>query len=143
MSAELRGGRRRIATVLVASLGLVTLLYLLVNFAYIRARGLGGIAGTDVVAADLAERAAGAGGAVLISFLVAVSALTSANGTSITAAPPTYALGSRFPQLGWLGRGSPGGHTPRNALLVPRATAEPKNVSEGTLVAVRDHLGEG
>src|SRR3546814_11173190 len=78
MSAELRGGRRRIATVLVASLGLVTLLYLLVNFAYIRALGLGGIAGTDVVAADLAERAAGSGGAVLISFLVAFSALTSA-----------------------------------------------------------------
>src|SRR3546814_16929616 len=82
MSAELRGGRRRIATVLVASLGLVTLLYLLVNFAYIRALGPGGIAGTAVVAADLAERAAGSGGAVLNSFLVAVSALTSAHCTS-------------------------------------------------------------
>src|SRR3546814_4089936 len=95
MSAELLGGRRRIATVLVASLGLVTLLYLLVNFAYIRALGLGGIAGTDVVAADLAERAAGSGGAVLISFLVAVSALTSANGPSITGARTTYAQSGR------------------------------------------------
>src|SRR3546814_10004722 len=122
MSAELRGGRRRIATVLVASLGLVTLLYLLVNFAYIRALGLGGIAGTDVVAADLAERAAGSGGAVLISFLVAVSALTSATGTSITGARTTYALGSSFAQLGWLGRWSPGGHTTRNDLLDRQST---------------------
>lgn len=123
MSAELRGGRRRIAIVLVASLGLVTVLYLLVNFAYVRALGLGGIAGTDVVAADLAERAAGSVGAVLISLLVAISALTSANGTSITGARTTYALGGSFRQLSWLGRWSPGGHTPRNALLVQGAIA--------------------
>src|SRR3546814_11714132 len=99
MSAELRGGRRRIATVLVASLGLVTLLYLLVNFAYIRALGLGGIAGTDVVAADLAERAAGSGGAVLTSFLIAVSPPTSANGPPTPRSPATYALGSSCAQL--------------------------------------------
>src|SRR3546814_6472493 len=51
------------------------------------------------------------------------SALTSANGTSITGARTTYALGSSFAQLCWLGRWSPGGHTPRNALLVQGAIA--------------------
>ncbi|WP_243444762.1 APC family permease [Sphingosinicella humi] len=123
LSAELRGGRRRIAGVLVGSLVLVTLLYLLVNFAYLRALGLGGVAGSDAVAADLMERAVGPAGAVLISLLVAVSALTSANATSITGARTTYALGRNFPQLRWLGRWKMRGETPGNALLAQAAIA--------------------
>ncbi|HEX8258490.1 MAG TPA: amino acid permease [Allosphingosinicella sp.] len=123
LSAELRGGRRRIATVLVGSLAFVTLLYLLVNWAYLRALGLGGIAASDAVAADMVRPVAGAAGVAAISLLVAIAALTSANATAITGARTTYALGRSFPRLRWLGRWHAASGTPRNALLFQGAVA--------------------
>lgn len=117
LSAELKGGPRRIAGALIASLVIVTLLYMLVNLAYLRALGLPGMAETDAVAADLMRRAFGDGGAVAISLLVAVSALTSANATAITGARTTHAIGRTYPALGWLGRWTAGRETPGNALI--------------------------
>jgi amino acid transporter len=123
LSAELRGSRRRIAIVLAASLGLVTLLYLLVNIAYLRALGLQGIAASEAVAADMIRPLAGSAGAAAISLLVAIAALTSANATAITGARTTYALGRSFPRLGWLGRWHSESGTPRNAFLFQGAVA--------------------
>ncbi|MFX4601172.1 amino acid permease, partial [Acinetobacter baumannii] len=78
VSAEVRG-TRRLVWALFVSIGAITALYLLVNFAYWRGLGLSGMAGSDVVAADLMRRAVGDGGGRLISLLIALSALTSAN----------------------------------------------------------------
>lgn len=123
LSAELRGARRRIAGVLVSSLGFVTLLYLLVNLAYLRILGLGGIQRSDAVAARMAELVAGPGAAAAISLLVAVAALTSANATAITGARTTYQLGRDFRQLRWLGQWNRDRGTPQNALLFQGAVA--------------------
>jgi APA family basic amino acid/polyamine antiporter len=117
VSAELRDARRRIAWVLVASLLIVTALYLLVNLAFLRGLGLGGIAGSDAVAAELMRRAFGPAGAAAISLIVAIAALTSANATAITGARTAFAVGRTFPALGWLGKWSAGRDTPGNALL--------------------------
>lgn len=122
LSAELRAGKRRMAAVLVGSLTLVTLLYLFVNLAYLKALGLQGIAASNAVAADMIRPVAGPAGAAAISLLVAVAALTSANATAITGARTTYALGRNFRQLNWLGRWSEGG-TPRHALVFQGAVA--------------------
>lgn len=123
VSAELRDARRRIAPVMIASLGIVTLLYLLVNWAYLRALGLDGIAGSETVAAEVMARAFGPAGTTAISLMVAVAALTSANATAITGARTSYALGRAFPRLGWLGRWDPERDTPGNALLLQGAIA--------------------
>lgn len=123
VTAELRNARRRIAWVLSASLALVTLLYVLVNFAYLRALGLAGIAGSDAVAADVMRLALGEGGAVAISLLVAIAALTSANATAITGARTAHALGQSVPALGWLGRWDGGRETPGNALIAQAGIA--------------------
>ena len=123
LSAELKGERRRIAAVLVGSLGFVTLLYFLVNLAYLRALGLGGIAASDAVAADMVQLFAGPAGAVAISLLVAVAALTSANATAITGARTTYQLGCNFRQLSWLGCWNKQRGTPQNALIFQGAAA--------------------
>lgn len=123
LSAEIRDGRRRIAGVIVGSLVAVMLLYLLVNWAYIRVLGLSGVAGSDAVAADLMERAVGPAGTAAISLLVAVAALTSANATAITGARTTYALGLSFPRLNWLAKWDSTRNTPLNALLTQAAIA--------------------
>jgi amino acid transporter len=60
LSAELKG-ERTIVRALVASIGIITVLYLLVNVAYLRALGLAGTARSEAVAADVVRLALGEG----------------------------------------------------------------------------------
>jgi amino acid transporter len=63
-------------------------------------------------------RAFGEGAAGLISVLVAISALTTANATVFTGARSSYAFGRDFPAFSALGRWNASTGTPVNALLV-------------------------
>lgn len=117
VSAELRGDRRNMMRVLVLSLAFLTALYVLVNFAYLRALGLAGTAQAGAVAADVMRLAFGNRGAAVISVLIAISALTSANATVFTGARSNYALGRNFAPFAWLGRWSPRADAPTNALI--------------------------
>ena len=123
MSAELKDSRRRMAPVLIFSLLLITLLYVGANAAYIRALGLAGVAASTAVAADVMRLAFGPAGVVLISAMIAISALTSANATMFTGARTAYALGCDFRQLSFLGCWTEKSETPGNALLVQGAAA--------------------
>ena len=123
ISAELRDARRRIAPVMVGSLALVTVLYLLANLAYLRVLGLGGVAATETVAADVLDRAFGAPGVLLMSALVAIATLTSANATLITGARTAYAIGEAHPRLALLGRWNSRTGTPEIAVLAQGAAA--------------------
>jgi amino acid transporter len=123
ISAEVKDSRRRMGRLMVAGLGLVTLLYLLVNLAYLNVLGLGGLARSDAVAAQVMRIALGEPGVVLISLVVGVAALTSANATAITGARSACALGRSFRQLSWLGHWHRGRETPQNAILVQAAIA--------------------
>lgn len=123
VSAEVENPRRNIARALLLSIGFITGLYLLVNWAFLRGLGLEGLAASDAAAADLMRRAAGEGGARFVSVLVVVSALTSANATVITGARTNYALGRDFRLFDFLGRWHERAHTPTNALLVQGAIA--------------------
>jgi basic amino acid/polyamine antiporter, APA family len=118
VSAELRDVRRNMVRVLLLSILLITVLYLLINWAYLHALGLGGTAQAEQVAAAVMNRAFGAPGAVIISVLVAISALTTANATIFTGARTSYAFGCDFPAFRFLGRWSPRTSTPVNALLL-------------------------
>jgi APA family basic amino acid/polyamine antiporter len=118
LSAEVRGSRRSLAWALLASLGFVTVLYLLVNVAYLRGLGHAGMAGSEAVAADLMARALGTGGAVAISVLIAISVLTSANATVLTGARTDYAFGRDSVLFNGLGKWHARANTPTRALLV-------------------------
>lgn len=123
VSAEVSNPRRNIARALLISIGVITALYLLVNWAFLRGLGLEGLAASDAAAADLMRRAVGEGGARFVSLLIAVSALTSANATVITGARTNYALGRDFRLFDFLGRWHERAQTPTNALLVQGALA--------------------
>jgi amino acid transporter len=123
VSAEVRGERRKIAWALILGLGIVTALYLLVNLAYLRGLGLAGMAASETVATDLMRSAVGERGAALVSLLVAVSALTSANATTITGGRSSYALGRDYRLFSFLGRWSGRANTPVNALMAQGAVA--------------------
>jgi amino acid transporter len=122
LSAELQG-ERTIVRALVISIAVISALYLLVNLAYLRALGLGGMAQSEAVAADLMRRAVGEGPARALSLLVALSALTSANATIFTGARTNYALGGDVRVLSGLARWDPRTGTPRTALMAQAAVA--------------------
>jgi amino acid transporter len=118
LSAEVRDLRRNMTRGLFASLGLITGLYLLVNWAYLQGLGQAGMAASQVVAADLMRAALGSAGAQLISLLVVAAALSSTNATIFTGARTNFALGQDFSFFRFLGRWEEDAETPANALFV-------------------------
>lgn len=123
ISAEMRGPRTNVVVALVASIAIITLLYLLVNLAYVRGLGFTGMAQSSAVAADLLRRALGEGGVWVIAAIVAVSALTSANATILLGARTSYAVGRDFVPFSGLGRWHPRTNSPTAALAVQGAIA--------------------
>ena len=123
VAAELKDAPRRLGRIMVAGLTLVTILYLLTNLAFLRAMGLAGMAASDAIAVDVMRLAMGNAGAVVISLLVAIAALTSANATVISGARTTCALGRTFPALRWLGSWNTERNTPGNAVIAQSLVA--------------------
>jgi amino acid transporter len=122
VSAELKE-RRSMVVALAVSLALVTVLYLAINYAYVRGLGFQGVAKSDTVAADLMKLYFGATGANIISAVVCLAALTSINATIIAGARSNYALGRDWPLFGWMGRWDDRTDAPRNSLYVQGAFA--------------------
>jgi amino acid transporter len=121
ISSELRTGKtgkRRMAKALIYGIIIITVLYLLVNLAYLNALGLGGVAQSKAVGSDLMRFAFGESGVWLIGILVAISALTSANATIFTGARTNYALGRDFAVFAPLGKWNASAAAPVNALVV-------------------------
>ena len=123
ISAEVRDAKRNMVKTLLLSIAVIAGLYMLVNFAYIQGLGIAGVAASRAVAADLMRRVFGEGGAVFISFLVAITALSSINATIFTGARTNYALGKDFRAFSLLGRWNDRGNIPANALLLQAAIA--------------------
>jgi basic amino acid/polyamine antiporter, APA family len=122
LSGEVRQPRRNMAKVMLYSIALITAVYLLVNIAMVRSLGLPAMAGSQAVAADLMRKAVGENGARFISLLVFLVALSTMNGTIITGARTSYALGQDFAIFRFLGRWG-NRNTPVNAMLVQGAIA--------------------
>jgi amino acid transporter len=123
LSGEVRDPGRTMVRALMWSLGLVTALYLLINWTFLATLGVAGVAGSKAVAADVVQVAFGPQGARLTGGLVVVAALTSINAAIFTGARSSYAVGRDFGALGFLGRWHPITRTPVNALLTQGVTA--------------------
>jgi amino acid transporter len=117
VSAELRSGRKLIASSLIVSIVIITIIYLVINLAYLRGLGMQGMASSDAIAGDLMRLSFGEVGMVLISILVAIAALTSANATIFTGARSNYALGRDFAIFSILGKWKSPSLGPVNSLL--------------------------
>ncbi|MDQ3290473.1 MAG: amino acid permease, partial [Bacteroidota bacterium] len=118
ISAELHSGRKGMAKALIWGLIIITIIYLLINFSYLKVLGLSGMAKSNAVAGDLMRLTLGETGMVVIGILVAISALTSANATIFTGARTNYALGRDFPFFKILGKWNAEVSSPVNAFLV-------------------------
>lgn len=136
ISAELKDNRRNMVKVLVASIITITVLYLMVTWAYWRVLGLEAMGKSEAVAADVLRVAFGSTGETVISLLVAVAALSSINATMIVGARTSYAAGCDWPALRKLAHWDSGRGTPAVAMTV-------QNVAALLLVAVGYWSGNG
>jgi amino acid transporter len=122
ISAEMRSGKksgnRRMAIALILSIVIITAVYFLVNYAFLKGLGMSGMAQSNAVAGDLMDVAFGQTGVTLISLLVAIAAITSANATIFTGARSNYALGRDFPAFSFLGKWKTEVKGPVNAFIV-------------------------
>jgi amino acid transporter len=123
ISAEIKDGDRNIVRSLLWGLVIVAALYILVSYAYLVGMGMAELSKSDAPAATLLQRAFGGTGAVLISVIVAISAITSANATILTGGRTNYALGRDWRLFGWLGRWDAERSVPFNAMIVQAAIA--------------------
>jgi amino acid transporter len=120
LSGELKDPRRNMVRALLLGTGLILVLYLLANIAYLNAFGLQGLSKAGAVGADLMQRVAGDGGAIVLSLIVCVCALSTLNATIFTGARVYFALSRDLDLAAMrsLGAWDARGHKPGNALLL-------------------------
>jgi amino acid transporter len=117
VAAEVRDGGRNIPRALIRGVVGVTLIYVLVNAAYLRGLGFAGARQSHAVAADVLARPLGEWGVKAMCLLVMVSALGSVNGLIFSGSRVYSTMGADHPLFSWLGRWHRGRGVPVGALL--------------------------
>jgi amino acid transporter len=118
VAAEVRHPERNIFRALVLGILAVSVIYLAITLAFIWALGIGGLANSEAVAAQVLEIRIGPLAGTAISLLVIVSCLGSMNGTIFTGARVYYALGTHHPGFRWLGIWDENKGIPLRSLIV-------------------------
>jgi amino acid transporter len=118
LTAEIRDARRNIVRALVLGILTVTVIYVLLNLAYLNVLGLAGMKASQAVAADLMKATLGGGGVVVLSLIVMTASLSTLNATVFTGSRTNYAVGRDFAVFRALGVWKEQSNTPVNALLV-------------------------
>jgi amino acid transporter len=117
LSAEMRDGDHGIKRALVIGMSLVTGLYLLANWAYVRGLSIDGLAASNAPAADLALLAFGKPGQLAIVAIVAVTSITSMNAILIAGSRTTFAAARDTASLDVLRRWHLDRGTPSRAIV--------------------------
>ena len=122
VAAEVQNPARNVLRALVLGTAAVVAIYLLGNFAFIRALGFQSFAASGAVAADVMRPRFGAVGARIVSALVCVSCLGALNGMILTGARIYYAVGNDHSAYAWLGKWDGRRDTPARSLWLQAAT---------------------
>jgi amino acid transporter len=136
VAADQHIGRRNIPLALILGTAAVTLIYVLVNAAYLLGLRFETALNSRAIAADLMELSFTEYGARAISVLIMVSALGAINGMIITRSRVYSTMGEQYWVLGWLSRWHRGLRAPVYSLLFQWL------VTLGLILAVGTTLGE-
>lgn len=120
LSAEMRD-RRAVVWVLVLGVAAIAALYVLVNLAYLRSIGLEGLRASEVAAADLMAVTLGSAGALVLSVVICIEALSTMNATIFTGARVYHAVGRDLQRLKILSDWSESRNAPRTGILLQAA----------------------
>jgi amino acid transporter len=122
LSADLKNVKRDMIRILLVGTAVVTVLYVLINIAYLNVLGLDGLRKSDAVAATVMGTAFGPIGAIVLSLIVICAAASTINASIFTGARVYHALGQDL-QLERLRIWNVEGNNPRNAILAQSVIA--------------------
>lgn len=123
LTSDMKDVRKNLAKTLALATCIVTLLYLLINYAYLSALGLQGIRDTKAVGVDVLRLVAGDRGGSILAAMVVICALSTLNATILTGGRTYHALGRDLTALNVLAKWDEKRHKPGNALLLQGAIA--------------------
>jgi APA family basic amino acid/polyamine antiporter len=123
VAEEMRDPRRDLPRSLLWGTGLVVVIYVLINVAYLRTLGLEGLAATGAPAADTAGRWVGARGSQVVAAAIAVSTFGFLNMAILGSTRVYYAMAADGAFFAQLGRLHPRFQTPGAAILLQSAWA--------------------
>jgi amino acid transporter len=132
VAAEVRHRHRNMPLALILGTSGITLIYVLVNLAYLWGLGFEGLRTSSAPAADVAQLVIGAWGAKVIAVLVMISALGAINGLVFTGSRIYVSLGADHRVFAWLGRWNTRRTAPIRSLLAQTAIALLLIVTVGT-----------
>lgn len=118
VAAEVRDPRRNILRALLCGTLAVTIVYLLVNVAFVGSLGFQGVRNADALASQVLEIPFGSWGGKAIALLICISCLGSVNGMVLTGSRVYYALGTEHRFYAFLGRWNRRLQSPVRSLLV-------------------------
>lgn len=118
VAAEVRDPQRNLLRALLLGTGAVALIYVTINLAFLHALGIGGLANTPAVAAEVLGRRLGEFGSRTVSLLVVLSCLGAVNGMLLTGSRVFYAVGVHHPVFRWLGAWNERTGVPLRSLLM-------------------------
>jgi len=118
VSAEVKRPQRNIVRALVLGTVAVTVMYLLINTAYLAALGVQGMAASKAVAVDTLQQVLPRTATRAVSVIICISALGAVNGLVFTGARISYAMGADHRLFRHLGRWEGRFGTPAWALVV-------------------------
>jgi APA family basic amino acid/polyamine antiporter len=116
LSADLRNVKRDMIRILLIGTAVVTILYVLINLAYLQVLGFEGLRRSNAVAADVMRIGFGDSGAAILSLIVVCAALSTMNASIFTGARLYHALGEDL-ALKHLRVWDRRGNNPRHAIL--------------------------
>lgn len=117
VSAEAVDQHRGILKALILGIGVVTLLYVMVNLALLHAFGAQRMGQSNAIASDLFDLAYGRQSAIIFSSIVVLSCLNSINATIIFGSRSSFALGRDWKLFSWIGQWDESG-SPRKAIFL-------------------------
>jgi len=123
LSGDLQDVQRNMVRMLVIATAVITLIYILLNLAYLNVLGLDGIRKSSAVGADAVRKVAGSHGAIALALVICCAALSALNGTIFTGARLYRAVGNDLPMLKRLGLDASRGGSPTVAFAAQGAVA--------------------
>jgi APA family basic amino acid/polyamine antiporter len=123
LSGDLHDVRRNMVRVLVIATIIITLIYVLMNLAFLNILGLDGIRKSSAVGAEAVRKVAGSHGAFALALVICCAALSALNGTLFTGARLYRAIGNDLPPLKRLGLDASHAGSPTVAFAAQAAVA--------------------
>ncbi len=121
VAGEVRDPQRTVPRALFIGTGIIIAVYVLTNLAYLHVLPVEAMAGSQLVAADMANAVMGSAGSAFVAAAVMISTFGTANGTILASARVYFAMSNRGRFFRPIGNIHPVFRTPGNALLLQAA----------------------